>query len=274
MIWRILVILMLCCGAAKADRLRLVSTTTTENSGLMDVLLPLFEAETGIKVALLVTGTGQALRIGRQGDADALLVHDPLGEAEFVAQGYSAATKPVMYNHFLVVGPSADPAGIGDARSAAEVFAKIAQAKESFVSRGDKSGTHHAELRVWSQAQIEPKGHWYRETGSGMGATLNMASALSAYTLVDLASWVAFENRAALASLFENRRELMNPYSLHLINPVNHDHVNYQDAHKLLLWLTSEKIQKTISQYRVNGAYVFCPQDSATTRENADFCDF
>jgi len=265
LIWRILLFVVLMGSGAHAERLRLVSTTTTENSGLMDALLPAFEAESGIKVDLLVTGTGQALRIGAQGDADLLLVHDPKGEAEFVAAGYGMSRVPVMYNQFLIVGPQNDPAGIVGAATPQDAFARLAAAGAVFLSRGDDSGTHRQELRLWEDA---PEGAWYRETGSGMGATLNIASALSGYTLVDVASWAAFGNRGALVVLFEDAEALRNVYSLVELNSERHGHVKTELSQRLSAWIQSDAGRGAIAGFKIAGRSVFCP---LPVRE-ADMC--
>lgn len=241
---------------AHGERLRLVSTTTTENSGLMDVLLPQFEAASGVKVDLLVTGTGQALRIGRQGDADALLVHDPEGEIAFVQAGHGTARYPVMENHFLLVGPAEDSAGIGAALSAADAFGRLKLGEVVFLSRGDDSGTHRKELRLWGET---PDGDWYRETGAGMGATLNIAAELGAYTLVDLGSWAAFGNKGDLVVLFEDRAALRNPYSLIPVAGDGGSSAKIEAVEKLRVWLGSAEGRRAILEYKIHGKPVFCP---------------
>jgi len=269
LIWRVLLFLVLMASGAQAERLRLVSTTTTENSGLMDALLPAFEAESGIRVDLLVTGTGQALRIGAQGDADLLLVHDPEGEAAFLAAGFGAERLEVMYNHFLIVGPRDDPAGLKGSATADGVFARLDSSGEVFLSRGDDSGTHRQELRLWAEP---PSGAWYRETGAGMGATLNIASALSGYALVDLASWAAFGNRGDLDVMFEDKDALRNTYSLIAIDPARHEHVKSDLAARFIGWMLSDAGQRMIADFRVAGRAVFCPVSDVTLGETDGYC--
>ncbi|MBD3639352.1 MAG: substrate-binding domain-containing protein, partial [Marinobacter sp.] len=204
------------------DYITLASTTSTENSGLFDSILPKFKDATGIEVRVVAVGTGQAFEIARRGDADSLLVHDTAGEQRFVENGYATERADVMYNDFVVIGPEDDPANIREAQSAAEAFAAIARAEAPFASRGDDSGTNRAELRLWENAGVEPEGEWYRELGSGMGPTLNTAAAMDAYVMSDRATWVAFGNRQNLTLLFEGDEVLFNQYGSLLLSEEKH----------------------------------------------------
>ena len=239
-----------------------VSTTSTENSGLMDALLPAFTADTGIRVRLISVGTGQALRIGRNGDADALLVHHPRSELEFVAAGFGVDRRPVMVNDFVLVGPAADPAGVGGLSDAAAALERIADRRAGFVSRGDDSGTHAKERELWAAAGIDPSAvgrAWYRETGSGQGATLNVASAQSAYALTDRATWLNFGNKGELTLLVEGDPRLRNLYSAIRVNPARHPHVESAGARAFVEWLASDRGQRLIAAYRIAGRQAFYP---------------
>lgn len=249
-------------SAAHAEKpfITLASTTSTENSGLLDDLLPRFTAETGTRVHVVAVGTGQALRLARAGDADALLVHDRASEEAFVAEGYGLERVVVMANHFVIVGPKTDPAGIAGSESIAASLAKIQGAEALFVSRGDDSGTHKAELRLWVQAGIDPSaasGTWYREVGRGMGATLNTASGMNAYTLSDRGTWLSFQNRGDLAIAVEGDPSLENPYGFIVVNPERHAHVKAALAQELIDWLVSGPGQAAIDGFRVNGERLF-----------------
>jgi tungstate transport system substrate-binding protein len=245
----------------------LASTTSTEQSGLFSRILPLFRQETGIEVRVVAVGTGQALAIGARGDADAVLVHDRPGEDAFVAQGNGIDRRDVMANDFVLVGPEMDPAGIRSATTALEAFRRISEAGAAFVSRGDDSGTHRMELRLWAGAGVQkPTGSWYREVGQGMGPTLNIAAGLSAYTLADRATWATFKNRAGLAILSQGDPALFNPYGSILVNPAKGPHIKAADARIWHAWLTSEAGRRAISSYRVGGEQLFYP---AGTRPGA-----
>jgi tungstate transport system substrate-binding protein len=248
---------------ATTDRyITVASTTSTENSGLFAHLLPLFEARTGIAVRVVALGTGQALDVARRGDADVVFVHDTAAEEQFVAQGYGVERRQVMYNDFVLVGPVSDPAKIGGSRDAPRALATIAAAKAPFVSRGDRSGTHAAELRLWAAAGIDiatQKGSWYRETGAGMGATLNVASAMDAYVLADRGTWLAFANRGNLRILAEGDRRLFNQYGVILVNPARHPHVKQAEARAFIDWLVADEGQAAIADFRVHGEQAFFP---------------
>ena len=238
------------------------STTSTEQSGLFGHILPLFTGRTGIEVRVVAQGTGQALETARRGDADVVLVHDPASEAQFVAQGFGVKRHPVMYNDFVLIGPAVDPAKIAGLKDAATALAKIAAARAVFVSRGDDSGTHKAELRLWKAAGIDPgngQGGWYRETGSGMGPTLNTAAGLNAYTLADRGTWLSFSNRQQLRVLAEGDRRLFNQYGAILVNPARHPHVKAALGQAFIDWLVAPEGQKAIADYRIGGEQLFFP---------------
>ncbi len=256
--------LVLAAPAAWAGKGEIIvaSTTSTQNSGLFEHILPMFEAETGIKVRVVAVGTGQAIRLARRGDADVLFVHHKPSELKFVADGFGVKRFDVMYNDFVIVGPSDDPAGIRGMTDAAAAFARIAKAKALFASRGDDSGTNKAELGLWKAAGIDvagASGRWYRETGSGMGATLNTASGLDAYTLSDRATWLNFRNRGRLAVLVEGDPRLFNQYGVTLVNPKKYPHVRVAEGQAFIDWLLSDKGQAAIAAYRVNGQQLFFP---------------
>lgn len=260
MILRLLVLLLLCmAGIAQAETIRLASTTSTQNSGLLDWLLPQFEAETGIRVEVIAVGTGQALRIARNGDADVLLVHHRPSEDAFVAEGWGVGRRDVMYNDFVLVGPSADPAGIGGMDKAAGALAAIAAREAVFVSRGDDSGTHLRERELWAAAGIAPAGGWYRETGAGMGTTLNIAVAMDAYVLTDRGTWITFGNKGDLEMLVSGDPALFNPYGVILVNPERHPHVKAAAGQALIDWLVSAHGQRLIGAFQIEGRQAFCP---------------
>jgi tungstate transport system substrate-binding protein len=266
----------LCIGVALAalavsDEPRpitVASTTSTQNSGLFDYLLPKFTAETGIEVRVVAVGTGQAIRLATNGDADVLLVHHPASERKFVADGLGLARHPVMHNDFVLVGPAADPAGVRGIADVATALRRIGDGEQIFVSRGDDSGTHKKELELWRAAALDPRpasGAWYRESGSGMGTTLNTASAMGGYTLTDRASWVSFGNKAGLQLLVEGDTRMHNPYSIIVVNPGRHPHVHAVEAQAFADWLISEQGQQAIAAYRVDGQQLFFPDAAATS---------
>jgi len=250
--------------ASAADAARYItvaSTTSTENSGLFDHLLPMFLEKTGIAVRVVALGTGQALDIARRGDADVVFVHDEAAEEKFVAEGFGIARQAVMYNDFLLVGPQSDPARVvGKDITTALQAIKAAQAP--FVSRGDRSGTHAAELRLWADAGVDidaSKGPWYRETGAGMGAALNTAAAMDAYAISDRGTWLSFTNRGALTIVVEGDERLFNQYGVLLVNPARHPHVKRADAQAFVDWLVSAQGQAAIAAFRINGRQAFFP---------------
>jgi tungstate transport system substrate-binding protein len=237
------------------------STTSTEQSGLFGHLLPVFTAKSGIEVRVVAVGTGQALRLGERGDADVVLVHDKASELKFVEAGYGVDRRDVMYNDFVLVGPKADPAAVRSSGIEA-ALRRIAEAKTPFASRGDDSGTHKAELRLWRAAGVDPKagdGAWYRETGSGMGPTLNTAAGMDAYTLTDRGTWLSFKNRQNLEILVQGDDKLFNQYGVMLVNPARHPHVKERDARAFMDWLTGAQGQRTIAEYRIDGERLFFP---------------
>ena len=246
--------------AGAADFIVMASTTSTEQSGLFAHLLPIFTRDTGIEVRVVAQGTGQALATARRGDADLVFVHDRAAEERFVAEGHGLERREVMYNDFVIVGPKDDPARIGAMRDVAGAFARIAAARASFVSRGDRSGTHAAELRFWamSGAGTPPAGAtWYRPAGSGMGPTLNVASALDAYALTDRGTWIGFRNRGRLAVLVEGDPRLFNQYGVIVVNPARHPGVKSALARRFADWVVSPQGQAAIGSHRVGGEQLF-----------------
>ena len=240
----------------------LVGTTSTDNSGLYGKILPLFITRTGIKVRVVSVGTGRAINIARNGDADVLLVHHRPSEDKFVAEGYGVKRYDVMYNDFIIVGPKDDPANIQGLKSVTDGLLRIAETKSAFVSRGDDSGTHKKELSIWRMAGIDAakaSGTWYREAGAGMGATLNTAAAMPAYTLTDRGTWLKFENRGGLRLLAENDPLLFNPYGVILINPERYPHVKAKMGQAFIDWITGAEGQAAIAAYRIKGRQAFFP---------------
>jgi tungstate transport system substrate-binding protein len=238
------------------------STTSTRDSGLFDYILPIFKKKTGITVKVVAQGTGKALDTGRRGDADVLFVHAKAQEEKFVAEGYGGPRHPVMYNDFVVVGPDGDPAGIKGTKDVIKAFQTIKQKKIDFLSRGDRSGTNSAELRIWKAAGIDiKKDHepWYKAVGQGMGATLNMASASNAYTLSDRATWIHFKNKGDLVIEVEGDKRLFNQYGVFLVSQQKHPHVKAKLGQKFIDWLISPEGQKIIASYKVNGQQLFFP---------------
>jgi tungstate transport system substrate-binding protein len=235
------------------------STTSTEQSGLFGHILPVFEQATGIEVRVIAQGTGQALETGRRGDADVVFVHAEAAEEEFVEAGYGVGRVDVMYNDFVLVGPADDPAGIAGGDDAVAAFTAIAGSEANFASRGDESGTHKAELALWDEAGIAPSGDWYRELGSGMGATLNTAAQMPAYTLTDRATWISFDNRGPLEIVVEGDGRLFNQYGVILVNPERHGHVKAEAGQAFIDWLVSEKGQQAIASYHLDGQQLFFP---------------
>ena len=265
----VLILSLVATRAAMADErfITLSSTTSTQDSGLFGYILPLFHAATGIDVHVVAVGTGQALAIGMRGDADALLVHDRIGEDKFVAEGYGIDRRDVMYNDFVFVGPSGDPAHIRGLKDARTALTQIAAAKAPFASRGDDSGTNRMELRLWKSAGIQPDPHsgWYRDLGQGMGPTLNIAAGMNAYTLTDRATWANFKNRQDLEILAEGDPALFNPYGSILLNPAKWPQIKFGDAKTWHEWLTSKPGLDAITSYKINGEELFFPPRRETT---------
>ncbi len=238
------------------------STTSTQNSGLYDHILPLFTAQTGIEVRVVAVGTGQAIRNARNGDGDVLLVHAKPAEENFVAEGWGVERFDLMHNDFVLVGPEGDPAAVAGATTIGAALSAILDANAPFASRGDDSGTHKKEMSLWRASSLDPtgdSGNWYRETGSGMGATLNVASGMGAYALTDRATWVKFGNKGDLTILFEGDPVLFNQYGVILVNPSKHGHVKATEGQALIDWLLSEDGQSAIASYMLDGAALFTP---------------
>ena len=247
---------------AQMGYITVASTTSTEQSGFFRHLLPHFEKKTGIQVRVVALGTGQALDMGRRGDADVVFVHAKPLEERFVAEGYGLRRYEVMYNDFVLIGPKTDPARVAGGKDAVAAFRNIHQANAPFVSRGDRSGTHFAELELWKAAGIEPakeRGSWYRETGAGMGAALNTASGLNAYILADRATWLSFKNRGDLGIVVEGDRRLFNQYGVMLVNPTKHAHVKKAQGQAFIDWLVSAEGQAAIAAYKIAGQQLFFP---------------
>ena len=255
-------LLMAATGARAGEFITVASTTSTQNAGLFDHLLPLFEAESGIEVRVVAVGTGQALRLARNGDADLLLVHDKPSEEAFVAEDYGSARFDLMYNDFVVVGPARDPAGIAGTEDAAAALAEIAAAEAPFVSRGDDSGTHRRERTLWAAAGLDPtgaSGTWYREAGQGMGATLNTASMMEAYTLADRGTWLSMRGRLDLRLMVEGGAGLRNQYGVTLVSAEKHPHVKAALARQFADWLLSAEGQAAIDGFTIDGERLFVP---------------
>lgn len=245
--------------AVSAQSIVVASTTSTEQSGLFGQLLPEFKRATGIDVKVVALGTGQALDTGRRGDADVVFVHDRQAEEKFVAEGFGLKRHPVMYNDFILIGPKADPAG-AKGQDIVDGLKKLAAANAPFVSRGDKSGTHAAELRFWQQAGLsEAKGTGYKECGCGMGPALNMAASTGAYVLADRGTWLNFKNRADLAVLVEGDKRLFNQYGVMVVNPARHPQVKQAEAQRFVDWVTSPAGQAVIASYQIGGEQLFFP---------------
>ena len=247
---------------AQEKSITVASTTSTENSGLFKYLLPIFKQKTGIDVKVVALGTGQALDVGRRGDADVVFVHAKPLEEKFVADGEGVARYEVMYNDFVIIGPKSDPAKIAGSKDVVEAFKKIAAAKASFISRGDKSGTHVAELKHWKEAGIDPttgKGTWYKEIGQGMGAALNTASSTNSYVLSDRGTWISFKNRGDLTIVVEGDKRLFNQYGVMLVNPAKHPNVKKDLGQTFIDWIVSPEGQKTIAAYQIEGQQLFFP---------------
>ena len=249
--------------ASAADKfITVASTTSTANSGLFDYILPMFEKKTGIQVRVVAVGTGQAIRQAQNGDADVLFVHHRPSEDKFVAEGYGVKRLDVMYNDFVVVGPKSDPAGIAGDKDAADAFKKIAAAKAPFCSRGDNSGTNKKEMELWKASGTDAKaasGSWYRETGSGMGATLNTAAGMDAYALTDRGTWLSFANRGSLDIVVEGDARLFNPYGVILVNPKRFPHVKAAEGQAFIDWVVSKEGQAAITSYKRGGKQLFFP---------------
>ena len=247
---------------AQEKFITVASTTSTEQSGLFGFVLPIFQKSTGIAVRVVALGTGQALDMARRGDADVVFVHDPAAERKFVSDGYGIGHRDVMYNDFVLIGPKGDPAKVAGSKDITAALQKVQAARAPFVSRGDKSGTHAAELRLWKDAGIDiakQKGPWYRETGSGMGPALNTASSMNAYILADRGTWLSFKNRGDLVVVVEGDKRLFNQYGVMLVNPAKHPHVKKDLGQTFVDWVVSPDGQRAIAQYTIGGQQLFFP---------------
>ena len=257
-------------SAAAQDRFIVVqSTTSTQNSGLYEHILPMFAEKTGIEVRVVAVGTGQAIRNAANGDGDVLLVHARAAEEQFVAEGYGVARFDVMHNDFVVVGPRADPAGVAGMTDAVAALAKIAASEAPFASRGDDSGTHKAELGLWKEAGVDVQaasGGWYRETGSGMGTTLNTGIGMAAYVMTDRATWIAFGNKGAHRLAVEGDPRLFNQYGIILVNPDRHPHVKAELGQQFVGWVLSREGQLAIGSFTVDGQQLFFPNAARRPR--------
>jgi tungstate transport system substrate-binding protein len=248
--------------SAQPRFITVASTTSTEQSGLFKHLLPVFEKKTGIQVRVVALGTGQALDMGRRGDADVVFVHAKPLEEKFMAEGFGVKRQDVMYNDFVVIGPKSDPAKVAGGKDALEAFRKIRAAQAPFVSRGDRSGTHFAELEMWKAAGIDiakDKGAWYRDTGQGMGPALNTAAGMNAYILADRGTWLSFKNRGELTILVEGDKRLFNQYGIMLVNPAKHPSVKKDLGQAFIDWVVSPEGQNAIASYKINGEQLFFP---------------
>ena len=246
-------------ATAGESLVRLATTTSTANSGLMDFLIPRFTAQTDIEIHLIAVGTGKALRLGREGDVDIVLVHARAAEDAFVEGGYGVDRADVMYNDFIIAGPKSDPAGAADSVSVAQVLQRIYASKQPFISRGDDSGTHKRELILWQSAGKNPAGRWYREVGQGMGKTLQIANEIDGYTMTDRGTWLAYQSKLDIQLLFEDDPPLFNPYGIIAVNPARHPDVNYSGASKLIKWITAPEAQKMIGEFKIRGQQLFVP---------------
>ena len=251
---------------AADDFITVSSTTSTEQSGLFNFILPIFTKDSGIKVRVVALGTGQALDMARRGDADVVFVHDKVAEEKFIAEGWGVKRQEVMYNDFILVGPKDDPAKVAGGKDITEALKKIEAAKAPFVSRGDRSGTHASELRLWKIAGIDldkAKGPWYKDTGSGMGPALNSAAAMNGYILADRGTWLSFKNRQNLVIVVEGDKRLFNQYGVILVNPAKHPHVKKEAGQKFIDWVVSPAGQRAIAAYKIGDDQLFFPNAEA-----------
>lgn len=253
-------------AAAGAKAITVASTTSTVDSGLFNHILPMFKDKTGIEVRVISQGTGQALDTGRRGDADVVFVHARAAEEKFVAEGHGGPRKPVMYNDFVLIGPKSDPAGVKGSKDIVAALTAIQTKAAPFVSRGDKSGTHQAELALWKAANIDieaKRGSWYREIGQGMGAALNTAGGMNAYVLADRGTWLSFKNRGDLDIAVEGDTRMFNQYGIMLVNPERHAHVKKAEGQAFIDWVVGPEGQKAIADYTIGGQQLFFPNATA-----------
>lgn len=255
----VFVICLLITPTLAENIIKLATTTSTDNSGLLKVLLPPFEKKYDARVDVIAVGTGKAIKLGENGDVDIILVHAREAEDKFVSDGFGVNRRDVMYNDFIILGPKADPAKVKGAKDAVAALTRIAGAKAIFVSRGDDSGTHKKELSLWQEANIEPKGSWYNAIGQGMGAALQVADEKQGYVLADRGTYLAYMNKVDLEIVHEGDNALFNPYGVIAVNPAVHPDSNYMGAMMLISWLTSVDGQKIIQDFQINGKQLFYP---------------
>jgi tungstate transport system substrate-binding protein len=246
-------------ASSEKQPIRMATTTSTENSGLLSYLLPEFKNDTGYEVHVIAVGTGKALRLGRDGDVDVVLVHAPGAEKDFVDHGYGVKRYPVMYNDFVIIGSPADPAKLKQSSSINDAFKRIKDTKSLFVSRGDDSGTHKKERKIWKAVNVDPKGDWYREAGQGMGKVIQMANELEAYTLTDRGTWLSYQNKVQMQIAYEGDSLLFNPYGIIAVNPARYPDINNKGAQAIIDWITSKRGQQLISQYKKFNQVLFTP---------------
>lgn len=245
--------------AEKVTRLRLATTTSTENSGLLDEILPAFTIKTNIEVDVIAVGTGKAITLGENGDVDIIMVHSRNREDSFISEGYGVNRRDLMHNDFVILGPLSDPAGIKGSISSTEALKRISETSSDFISRGDDSGTHIREKKLWSSAGIIPSGDWYKDIGQGMGAAIIMTNELHGYTLADRGTFLSIRNKIDLIILVEGDSKLFNPYGIIAVNPALHDYVNYEGAMSLIAFLTDREGQAIIRNFKMNGEQLFYP---------------
>jgi len=246
-------------GYDRANTIRLATTTSTENSGLLNELLPRFRAATGLEVHVIAVGTGKALRMGRDGDVDVVLVHAPAAEQKFVDEGYGEQRLPVMFNDYVLIGPQEDPARLAQAASVADALGRIAGSRSLFVSRGDDSGTHKKERLLWKQSAVIPADNWYREAGQGMGKVLQMADEMNAYTLADRGTWLAYRDKSRLQVTYQGDEMMYNPYAIIEVNVGRYPNLNHQGAQALIAWIRDSEGQQAIAAFRKSGEQLFTP---------------
>ena len=253
-------------GDERGRAIRLATTTSTENSGLLNELLPEFRRATGLEVHVIAVGTGKALRMGRDGDVDLVLVHAPAAEQKFVDEGYGEQRLPVMFNDFVLVGPREDPAGLASAKDIVDALGRIATTRSPFVSRGDDSGTHKKERLLWGRTAFRPDGSWYREAGQGMGKVLQMADEMNAYTLTDRGTWLAYRDRSRLTISFEGDEALFNPYAVIQVSMKRYPDLNHDGAKALIDWIRGDTGQRAIAAFRKSGEQLFTPSAGTLAR--------
>lgn len=256
--------LLLFCSILQASdittkNIRLATTTSTDNSGLLNYLFPHFKNDTGYNIHVIAVGTGKAIKMGINGDVDVILVHALEAEQEFVKKGFGVKRYPVMYNDFVIIGASNDPASIKNSTSIQDAFKRIQKSKSLFISRGDDSGTHKKEKKLWASANIQPEGNWYREIGQGMGKAIQIANELDAYTLTDRGTWLSYKDKTYLEILYQGQTLLFNPYGIIAVNPKRYHDINIEGANALINWLTSKKGQNLIGQYKIENQVLFTP---------------